>query len=32
MQRSKDEFWQLSPEEKRMTEGENLGDPAELEK
>lgn len=30
MKVSKDEFWQLSPEEKRIVQGETLRDPAEV--
>lgn len=30
MQKSKDEFWQLSPEEKRTVQSETLRDPAEV--
>ena len=29
MRKSKDEFWQLSPEEKRIVQRETLHDPAE---
>lgn len=32
LQRSKDEFWELSPEEKRVIQSEILRDPAESRK
>lgn len=30
LQKTKSEFWQLSPEEKRIVQSETLGDPAEV--